>query len=272
MIAQPALFISHGAPDLAIADGPARRALRSLGASLAQPDAILIASAHHEAAGPAIRAPETFTTWHDFGAGFDRRLFGLRYEPAGAPALATEAHRLLGAAGFAPQPDLSARIDHGAWVPLSLLFPAADVPVAMVSVDPARDAAWHHALGAALAPLRRRNVLVIGSGSISHNLREIFRPTSADRAWVERFTTWLDANVRAGDTDALLTAMERAPDAKRNHPTDEHLLPFYVALGAGGADGFGARLHHSYTHGLLAMDIYAFADAERDLIPLAAAA
>lgn len=272
MTQQPALFVSHGAPDLALADSPAHRSLRSLGAGLTRPDAILIASAHHEAAGPAIRAPERFTTWHDFGQSFDRRLFGLRYEPPGAPALAASAGRLLKRAGFAATFDRSALIDHGAWVPLSLLFPDADVPVAMISIDPSRDAAWHHALGAALAPLRTQNVLILGSGSISHNLREIFRPTSSDHAWVERFTAWLDERIRDGDTAALLEAMTQAPDAARNHPTDEHLLPFYVALGAGGPDARGVRLHHSYTHGLLAMDIYAFADAGHDLLPLAAAA
>ena len=255
MTIQPALFISHGAPDLAIADSEARRFLRDLSSTLERPDAIVIASAHHEASRPSVRSPERFVTWHDFG-NFDRKLFDLRYEPPGDTSLAEEVRSRLAEAGLDPVRDPSDLIDHGAWVPLSLLFPEADIPLVMVSIDPARDASWHYRLGQALAPLRERNILLIGSGSISHNLREVFRPTGADRAWVDSFTAWLAEKVRGGDTDALLSAMTDAPEALRNHPTDEHLLPFYFALGAGG--GQGERIHHSYTWGLLAMDAYAF--------------
>lgn len=271
MTTQPALFVSHGAPDLALTDSDARRFLLQLGATLQRPDAIVIASAHYEASRPLIRAPERFSTWHDFG-NFDRKLFDLRYEPPGAPALAEDVRQRLLTVGFDPVRDVSDRIDHGAWVPLSLLFPGADLPVVMISIDPARDASWHFELGRALAPLRERNILLIGSGSISHNLREVFRPSSADRAWVDAFTSWLEEGVRSGDTEALLSAMQEAPEAARNHPTDEHLLPFYVAMGAGGPGAYGVRLHHSVTYGVLAMDIYAFAEREQILIPLAAAA
>ena len=262
IMTQPALFLSHGAPDLALADSPARRFLQQLGRSLERPDAIVIASAHHEAAGPAVRAPERFSTWHDFG-NFDQRLFELRYEPPGSAALGDEVFGLLSDAGLEPVRDDSTAIDHGAWVPLSLLFPEADVPVVMVSIDPSQGSHWHERVGAALEPLRGRNVLLIGSGSISHNLRAIFssRP-GEDRAWVDRFTSWLEAGVRSGDREKLLSAMATAPDAARNHPTDEHLLPFFFALGAGGEGGAGARLHHSYTHELLAMDAYAFGASE----------
>lgn len=265
-VMQPALFLSHGAPDLALADSEASQFLRNLGRLLPRPEAIVIASAHHEAHQPSVRAPERFLTWHDFG-NFDRKLFELRYEPEGDRELAVEVYRRLSEAELDPIWDPSNRIDHGAWVPLSLLFPAADIPLVMVSIDPRRDATWHDALGRALIPLRHRNILVIGSGSISHNLREVFRPTGAGRAWVDAFTDWLEEAVRNGDRDALLSAMRDAPEAVRNHPTDEHLLPFFVALGAGG--GTGVRIHHSYTHGVLAMDAYAF--GERDTVQRLAA-
>ena len=147
--------------------------------------------------------------------------------------------------------------DHGAWVPLSLLFPGADIPLVTVSIDPRRGTEWHEAVGRALAPLRERNILVVGSGSISHNLREVFSGSREDREWVDSFTDWLADRAEAGDRDALLAVMREAPEALRNHPTDEHLLPFFVALGAGGGET-GRRIHHSYTYDVLAMDAYAF--------------
>ena len=255
---QPSLFISHGAPDLAVSDVPARAFLRGLGASLARPDAIVIMSAHHETDGVAVRAPARFRTWHDFG-NFGAALAALRYEPPGDPALGEEVFRLLDAAGLAPHRDPGALIDHGAWVPLMQLFPAADIPVVMVSIDPRRDSRWHEKVGRALAPLRARNILLIGSGSISHNLRAVFAPGGKDRAWVEEFTAWLEATIRDGRGDALLDTMREAPEAARNHPTDEHLLPLFFAYGAGGGAA-GRRLHHSYTRGVLAMDAYAFGE------------
>lgn len=257
---QPSLFLSHGAPDLLLSDAPARHFLAELGPKLARPDAIVIASAHHEAEGVAVRAPARFRTWHDFG-NFDPRLFEMRYEPPGDPALAEEVLRLLDEAGLAPRRDAGDLIDHGAWAPLSLLFPDADIPVVTVSIDPRRDSRWHARIGRALVPLRERNVLLIGSGSISHNLRAVFAPGSGgDAAWVEGFTAWLEDAIRRGDGEALLDAMAEAPDAARNHPTDEHLLPLFFAWGAGGGAA-GRRLHHSYTWNVLAMDAYAFGEA-----------
>jgi 4,5-DOPA dioxygenase extradiol len=256
---QPSLFISHGAPDLALQDVPASRFLRELGRTIIRPDAIVIASAHDEASGVLVRAPARFRTWHDFGR-FDDRLFEMRYEPEGAPAVADEALRLLEEAGLKPARSDAAQLDHGAWVPLSLIFPDSDIPIVTVSIDPKRSPEWHEAVGRALAPLRKRNVLVVGSGSISHNLHAVFASGGADRQWVEAFTEWLAERAEAGDRQALLAAMREAPEALRNHPTDEHLLPFFVALGAGG-EGPGRRLHHSYTYDVLAMDAYTFGES-----------
>lgn len=258
---QPALFLSHGAPDLALSDAPARRFLEQLGGTLRRPDAIVIASAHHETDGVAVRAPGRFKTLHDFG-NFDLRLFEMRYEPPGDPALGARIIGLLADAGLEPSADPGDQIDHGAWVPLSLLYPGADIPVVMVSIDPRRDSHWHERVGRALAPLRADNVLLIGSGSISHNLRAVFAADPAgDKAWVEGFTSWLEEAIRTGDRDRLLAAMTDAPEALRNHPTDEHLLPLFFAAGAGGDGAGGRRLHHSYTYDVLAMDAYAFGEA-----------
>ena len=257
-MAQPSLFLSHGAPDLALSDVPARAFLRELGGRLARPDAIVIMSAHHEANGVAVRAPARFRTWHDFG-NFGAELFALRYAPPGDPALGDDVLGLLDAAGLAPRRDPSDLIDHGAWVPLMQIFPEADVPVVMVSIDPRRDSRWHEAMGRTLAPLRDRNILLVGSGSISHNLHAVFAPGAKDRSSAERFTAWLEEAIREGRRDDLLDAMRVAPEAGRNHPTDEHLLPLFFAYGASGG-ATGRRLHHSYTWDVLAMDAYAFGE------------
>jgi 4,5-DOPA dioxygenase extradiol len=251
---QPSLFLSHGAPDIVLHDTPARHFLAQLGQQLRRPEAILIASAHDEADGAVVRAPERWRTWHDFGR-FDARLFDMRYEPPVAREAADAAVELLAAAGLWARRGEDARLDHGAWTPLSLVYPGADVPIATVGIDPRRNAGWHEALGRALAPLRERNILIIGSGSISHNLSEVFGGRGGDRAWVEGFTDWMAARVEADDRQALLNAAEAAPAFARNHPTDEHFLPFYTALGAGGP---GRRIHQSYTYDVLAMDAYAF--------------
>lgn len=255
---QPSLFISHGAPDLAISDVPARAFLRDLGGRLEKPDAIVIMSAHHEADGVVVRAPARFRTWHDFG-NFGAELFALSYEPPGNPALGEEVFRLLDAAGLSPRRDPGDLIDHGAWVPLMQMFPAADIPIVMVSIDPRRDSHWHEGVGRALAVLRERNILLIGSGSISHNLRAVFTPGGKDLDWVEDFTGWLEGVIGVGRREALLETMREAPEAARNHPTDEHLLPLFFAYGAGGSAA-GRRLHHSYTWEVLAMDAYAFGE------------
>jgi len=258
VMTQPALFLSHGAPDLAVSDVTARTFLRELGARLERPDAIVIMSAHHEAGGVAVRAPARFRTWHDFGD-FGAELHALRYDAPGDPALGEEVVRLLDAAGLQPRRDPGDLIDHGAWVPLLQLFPAADIPIVMVSIDPSRDSRWHEAVGRALAPLRGRNILLVGSGSISHNLRAVFTPGNKDRVWVEGFTDWLEGAIREGRREDVLDTMREAPDAARNHPTDEHLLPLFFAYGAGGGES-GRRLHHSYTWDVLAMDAYAFGE------------
>jgi 4,5-DOPA dioxygenase extradiol len=256
---QPSLFLSHGAPDLAVSDVPARAFLRELGTTLTRPDAIVIMSAHHETDGVAVRAPVRFRTWHDFG-NFGVELYALRYEPPGAPALGDDVFRLLQEAGLAPRRDAGDLIDHGAWVPLMQLFPDADIPLVMVSIDPRRDSRWHEAVGHPLEPLRACNILLIGSGSISHNLRAVFTPGAKDLTWVEGFTGWLETAIRNGRREELLDTMQAAPDAARNHPTDEHLLPLFFAYGGGGGAA-GGRLHHSYTWDVLAMDAYSFGEA-----------
>ena len=263
----PTLFISHGSPDIAIAETPATAFLRQLAGTMPRPRAIVVASAHFEADGRVLVSgdakPETI---HDFG-GFARQLHAMRYPAPGDPALASDIVAELTSAGLPAAVANGRGFDHGAWVPLILSFPAADIPVIEVSIDPARDAAYHYGLGRALSGLPRRDVLVIGSGSFTHNLREAFpRLRAGERsaevpAWVEDFARWMSGRLEAGDVEALLDYRRQAPHATENHPTDEHLMPLYVALGAAAEVPVAAMLHQSRDFGVLAMEAFAFSDA-----------
>jgi len=256
----PALFLSHGAPTLAIADSPARRFLAAFGASLPRPRAILLASAHWLTQGPALSLADRPETIHDFG-GFGPELAAMTYPAPGAPELADRAAHLLAEAGFTVALDPRRGLDHGAWVPLSLLYPAADVPVTSLSIQPREDAGHHLAIGAALRPLRDEGVLVVGSGALSHNLGEVFAHEPEDSkapGWVRDFADWAAEAVAAGDRARLADWQAQAPHAARNHPTPEHLLPLFVAAGAGSEGRPGRVLHRSQTYGVLAMDSYAF--------------
>lgn len=255
----PTIFVSHGSPMLALTDSPARDFLRGLGKQLGQPTAILVASAHWETPAPALTGTARNTTIHDF-SGFPPALYDMRYEPPGEPALAKEAAALLSAAGLQSAIDPTRGLDHGAWVPLLLMYPQADIPVLQLGIQPSLDPAHHLRLGRALAPLRAQNVLIVGSGSFTHNLSQLQRggidhPQPPD---VSAFADWFDTAITSQRTDDLLNYRAQAPYAVQQHPTEEHLLPFYVALGAAGESPKANRLHSSAMYSSLRMDAYAF--------------
>jgi 4,5-DOPA dioxygenase extradiol len=263
----PSLFISHGSPMMALEPSAARDYLSALGGKLPRPKAILVASAHHDANGTGGRATVTSSampeTVHDFG-GFPQALFDMRYPAAGDPELAARVENILSQHGVDVSADPTRGLDHGAWVPLSLIYPDADIPVVQVSIYSSASPEWHYALGAALAPLRDDGVLIIGSGSITHNLRAVFgggrENLSPTDPIVTEFTDWVEDRVQQNAVDDLLHMVERGPHGAFHHPTMDHILPFHVAMGAGG-DGqhlHGERLHHSSTYGVLGMDVYAF--------------
>lgn len=256
----PALFISHGSPMLALEpDAPAHRFLKGLAGLVERPRAILAVSAHWETPMPALSLAERPETIHDF-RGFPPALFAMRYPAPGAPDLARRAGALLMQAGLEVAYSATRGLDHGAWTPLTLAWPAADIPITQLSVQPHRDAAHHASVGAALRPLRDEGVLVLGSGSFSHNLME-FRgqdPMAPSPAWVTTFADWMRQALLEGRLTDLLAWDRLAPEARRNHPTPEHLWPLYTALGAG-TPGQPARLLHSSTdRAILAMDAFAF--------------
>jgi 4,5-DOPA dioxygenase extradiol len=256
----PTLFISHGSPMLALEDSPARRFLIELGKTLPRPQAVIVASAHWESMdGPAVSLAAHPDTIHDFG-GFPAPLYAIRYPAPGAPDTAERAAQLLEQAGFAVRRNADRGLDHGAWVPLRLMYPDADIPVAQVSVLHGGTPAEHEKMGKALASLRDDGVLIVGSGSLTHNLYE-FRGQGIDApvpAWVSDFGAWMMTALHDDRRDALLDYRAQAPHAVSNHPTEEHLLPLFVAMGAGGEDARVERIHSSYEYGVLAMDVYSF--------------
>ena len=255
MTVQPSLFLSHGAPNLLLYPSDTRDFWAGLARALPRPDAILVMSAHFETQAPAFESGEAPGTIHDFG-GFEPELYQMRYPAPGAPALAERAARLAREAGLNPGVTSGRGYDHGTWAPLKVIFPQADIPVATLSVQPQKSGAHHLALGRALSPLRAENVLIVGSGSATHNLRAFFTETHTPD-WARAFNDWIFSRASAGDAQALAD-WETAPQARRNHPTPEHYLPLPFAAGAGGA-GKGLRIHSAMI-GPISLDAYSFSE------------
>ena len=255
----PTLFLSHGSPMMALEPSPTRDFLSELGPALGRPDAIVIASAHWETERPNVNAAAVNTTIHDF-YGFPPALHAVQYPAPGAPQLAERVAMLLNHAGLAAEVDRDRGLDHGAWVPLMLMYPAHDIPVLQLSLQSPLGPAHHLQLGRAVAALRAENVLLIGSGSFTHNLARLRRgtPDAAPPADVAAFSDWMHNNLVQHRTDELVAYRRKAPYAVLQHPTEEHLLPLFVACGAAGENATARRLHASTTYSTLRMDAYAF--------------
>lgn len=266
MSKQPTLFISHGSPMHAVQAGRAGALWTELGSRLRRPSAILIASAHWETELPMVATSRTPETIHDFG-GFPPELYRIRYPAPGAPQVAERALVLLKDAGFVATANGCRGLDHGAWVPLLKMYPDADVPTAQISVQPTLGTEHHLRMGGALAALAAENVLVIGSGHMTHNLGDWMRTLQGRGRdiveggavpYVEQFRHWVDARLQSGNRAELVRYRELAPHAQRAHPSDEHFLPLFVALGAAGAAPQVERLDPGVDSGVLAMDSYLF--------------
>lgn len=254
----PLLFVSHGAPMFAIEPGLAGKHLAELGRELPRPDAIVILSPHwmtrDEVSVTASTAPSTI---HDFG-GFPDALYQIQYPAPGSPALAAQIVDMLHASGWQSSLNVNRGLDHGAWVPLLYLAPEADIPVVQVSMPASLDTRGAWKLGQALKPLRDMNVLIVASGSLTHNLYEFRGATPHGAEYVKDFAAWTAKTLALGNLDQLLDYKQYAPSAERAHPTDEHYLPLFIALGAAGEDYETRVLEGGVTYGVLAMDSYLF--------------
>lgn len=257
MTAFPTLFISHGAPTFALEPGLAGPRLTALGRELPRPAAVLVVSPHWMTPSPRVAVTAQPATIHDFG-GFDPALYDISYPAPGHPALAQRAIEVLQAAGWPALADDRHGLDHGAWVPLLHLYPQADVPAFQVSL-PARldaDRAW--SFGQALRPLADEGVLIVGSGSITHNLGEFRIGEPQEARYAAEFTAWVREAVTAGDAARLRRTLVEAPHAQRAHPTTEHFLPLLVAAGAAPSLTPATVVDGGIVHGVLAMDTFVF--------------
>lgn len=255
----PTLFISHGSPMNGIEQTPSSEAWAKLGRKYPHPRAVLLASAHWETSLPTLSGNAKPETIHDFG-GFPDALFQVRYPAPGAPELAAEAVALLKSSGITAGINGCRGLDHGAWVPLKWMYPDADVPVAEISLQPEMGAARHVELGRALAPLADKDILIIGSGHATHNLRDwMANPQRREPLrYAQVFADWLHERLTARDTESLIAYRERGPDAARAHPTEEHFLPLLVAWGAAGENARAERVFTGFDGGALANDTYIF--------------
>ncbi|QLG88437.1 dioxygenase [Chitinibacter bivalviorum] len=263
---QNSLFISHGAPTLIIDDSPAHHFLRQLGDQLPRPRLIVMISAHNIARQTTIGTAAKWREWHDFG-GFPDELYQMQYRPDGEPHFAEALAKQLAAMGEDIVLSDNTALDHGAWVPLKLIYPEADIPVVTVSLSQHMDNAAHLALGKKLGELLPDDVLLIGSGSITHNLRDAFTRMQYPESHSEsdRYADQFIAAVHlAGNTYQINDwehwnhAPNALPFARQAHPSSEHFLPFLVARAAAGDDARMTTLHHSIELGVLGMDVIGF--------------
>jgi 4,5-DOPA dioxygenase extradiol len=236
------IFLSHGSPMTALEPGAVGPFWQRLGAAFdagSRPRAILAVSAHSLAREPLLMAA----------------------------ALAQQVAGLIRGAGLPVHVTDEGGLDHGIWAPLRFIWPGADIPVLPLAFPPDWSPAKLMALGQALAPLAAQGVLVYGTGSLTHNLRMLFgaaqRPAldAPEIPQSAAFRQWFAQRGAAADWPALVDYRRQAPHAVLMHPTDEHLLPLYVAAGAAGASPQAVHLHDSLTYGCLGMDAYAFGDA-----------
>lgn len=256
----PSLFVSHGSPMMALEQSPTTEFFQQLGKQLPTPKALLVISAHFDVRDKVVvTGAESLGTIHDF-YGFPKPLYEMEYPVKGMHSLAEDIAQRISTAGVSVEVDNQRGLDHGAWIPLLYLFPQREIPVVSVSINSNWDASIHYELGRLLRSLREEGVLVLGSGGISHNLREIFSPApDPDRKQkVVDFTQWVAESIEQRDVNSLVSYLQQGPHARFNHPTPDHYLPLPFVLGTTYENELGKVLHRSTDMEILALDAYGF--------------
>lgn len=258
--AMPTVFVSHGAPTLSLEHVPARQFLVDLGSRYRSVRAVLCISAHWNTVRPCVNPGKIHETIHDF-YGFPPELYRIEYPAKGSSDLAGEVVDLLKSAGLPCDVDHTRGLDHGAWVPLRLMFPKAEVPIVQLSIQQSLDPGAHVALGEAIRDVRETGVLVLGSGGAVHplgNPHASLGPGAPTDDWAKEFNAWLIHAITSGDRESLVNYRTIAPYAREAHPYPDHYMPLLAVFGAAGPGARGTVLHQSWDLGDLGMGAFEF--------------
>lgn len=253
----PSLFIAHGAPTLVLEDNSYTRFLKEYARNLPKPKAIILFTAHWESPVPLISGVQQYDMIYDF-YGFSEEMYSMVYPAKGDFNLATKIQEAFSNQGINSQIDVSRGIDHGAWVVLQLLYPQADIPVAVLSVNPTLSPGEQYNLGKALSKLREEDILIIGSGGTVHNLRSVnWRSTSVDN-WAMEFEDWLKDHVEKWNLPSLFDYEQKAPFATQAVPRNEHFIPLLLAMGAADSSCHASLLYREFQYGNLSLTCWKF--------------
>lgn len=256
----PVMFITHGSPMLAVEPGETGPLLTQLGHQLSSLDikAILVISAHWLTQNhPMITAGDALATIHDFG-GFPTELYKLEYPAKGSLEIAKLIQAELKQYDIHAGLDYDRGLDHGAWIPLQYLFPQTSLPILQLSMTWPMSTKSAIALGKSLKYLRQQGILIIASGSMTHNLHDVGYNNGSQASYIKPFVNWVDTAVRDHNLDAMENYREQAPFAKQAHPTDDHFLPLIIALAASDKEDNVVSLDGGISYQALAMDNYLF--------------
>jgi 4,5-DOPA dioxygenase extradiol len=254
------LFVPHGAPTFALNPGAAGAAMSDMVQKLSPPRAIVVVSPHWDTRIPTVSVATQLETIHDF-YGFPQELYTIQYPAKGSPEVAKEVASALRAAGLEVDDDSQHGLDHGAWQPLRQMFPNADVPIVPLSMQAHAGPAHAYRVGQALSALAEQNIWIVASGNITHNLRDWHVAASTDGqtpAYVHQFAEWVQTQLSAHDVPALLHYRQHSAEGRQAHPSEDHLLPLFVALGAAGDDARAQPFFRGVSDYVIAMDGYAF--------------
>ncbi|MGX9460295.1 DODA-type extradiol aromatic ring-opening family dioxygenase [Shewanella sp. A14] len=256
---QHPLFISHGSPMMAVENTNTSRFLQKLGQQLPTPKAIVVFSAHLDVTDDVVitagARPETI---HDFYH-FPDELYQIHYPAPGEPVLAKQIADAFVSAGIKVNLSPTHGWDHGVWIPLRLMYPQANIPIVQISINTRVGTAQNYQYGQLIASLKHDNILIIGSGGISHNLSEVFRQSKTPNGveMMNTFTNWVEEKLINNDTESMLNYLSLAPFAQFNHPTQEHFLPLIAVLGASETCS-AKKIHQDVEFELLSLDAYSF--------------
>ncbi|UNK18335.1 dioxygenase [Paenibacillus sp. N3/727] len=253
----PSYFIAHGAPSLVLEEHAYTDLLKNFADQITKPKAIVLFSAHWEESVQTVSTVDEYSTIYDFG-GFQDELYRITYPAKGDRSLSDQIQALFTKHGIESTLDEKRGLDHGAWAVLKLIYPNADIPVVALSVNRYLTNEQQYEIGKALSSLREQDVLIIGSGGTVHNLMGLNWRSDGIDAWAEAFDSWLQSKLETWDTASLFNYSELAPYAREAVPSNEHFIPFLIAMGAGDKDRKAQLLHRSYQYGNLSLSCWQF--------------